>query len=164
MASKSSHVNPRNINPMAPELSDEARKAIKAVFDAMSSWQTDVVNNNEKNLDRVIDKIAAAAEALGWPEEIGEIVRAQMHAVTKMQTQTLDHMISAWEEQMNSPSAPSTILAKLRSVPTLPVGSWPGAAASQMGNPFEACMQITQQWQKLWADAMAPWMKAGNSK
>jgi hypothetical protein len=81
-----------------------------------------------------------------------------------MQTQTLDHMISAWEEQMNSPSAPSMILAKLRSVPTLPVGSWPGAAALQMGNPFEAYMHITQQWQKLWADAMAPWMKAGNSK
>ena len=113
MASKSSDVNPRNINPMAPELSDEARKAMKAVFDAMSSWQTDVVNNNEKNLDRVIDKIASAAEALGWPEEIGETIRAQMHAVTKMQTQTLDHMISAWEEQMNSPSSPSTILAKL---------------------------------------------------
>src|SRR5215467_13666328 len=109
MPSKSTDTNPRN--PMAAELSDEARKAMKAAFDAMSSWQTDVVNNNEKNLGRVIDKIAAAAEALGWPEEIGETVRDQMHAVTKMQTQTLDHMISAWEEQMNSPSAPSTILA-----------------------------------------------------
>jgi hypothetical protein len=54
--------------------------------------------------------------------------------------------------------------SEIESVPTLPVGSWPGAAASQMGNPFEAYMQITQQWQKLWADAMAPWMKAGNSK
>jgi len=160
----SSDANPRSVNPMAPELSDEARKAMKGAFDAMSSWQTDVVNNNEKHLDRVIDKIATAAEALGWPEEIAETVRAQMHGINKMQTQTLDHMISAWEEQMNSPSAPSAILAKLRSVPTLPIGSWPGAATSQMANPFEAYMQITQQWQKAWANAMAPWMKGGNSK
>jgi hypothetical protein len=87
-----------------------------------------------------------------------------MQALAKMQTQTMDHMIGAWEEQMNSPSAPSAILAKLRSVPTLPVGSWPGAALSHMTNPFAAYMQLTQQWQKVWADAVAPWMKGGNTK
>jgi hypothetical protein len=149
---------------MALELSDEARKAMKAAFDAMSNWQTDIVNSNEKNLDRVTDKIAAAAEALGWPKEIAEAARAQMQAITKMQTQMMDHMIGAWEEQMQSPSAASAILSKLKSMPTLPVGSWPGAASSQMANPFEAYMQITQQWQKAWTDAMAPWMKTGNSK
>jgi hypothetical protein len=164
MPSKSTDVNPRSLNPLSPELSDEARKAMKAAFDAMSNWQTDVVNNNEKHLERVIDKIAAAAEALGWPEEIAETARTQMQAINKMQAQMMDHMISAWEEQLHSPSASTEILAKLRSMPTLPIGSWPGAASSQMANPFEAYMQITQQWQKAWANAMAPWMKGGNSK
>jgi len=164
MPSKSTDVNPRSLNPLSPELSDEARKAMKAAFDAMSNWQTDVVNNNEKHLERVIDKIAAAAEALGWPEEIAETARTQMQVINKMQAQMMDHMISAWEEQLHSPSASTEILAKLRSMPTLPIGSWPGAASSQMANPFEAYMQITQQWQKAWANAMAPWMKGGNSK
>ena len=34
---------------------DEARKAVKAAFDAMSTWQTEVANSGEKNLERVID-------------------------------------------------------------------------------------------------------------
>jgi len=164
MPSKSTDVNPRSLNPLSPELSDEARKAIKAAFDAMSNWQTDVVNNNEKHLERVIDRIAAAAQALGWPQEIAETARTQMQAINKMQAQMMDHMISAWEEQLHSPSASTEILAKLRSMPTLPIGSWPGAASSQTANPFEAYMQITQQWQKAWANAIAPWMKGGNSK
>jgi hypothetical protein len=40
------------------------RKAVKAAFDAMSTWQTEVTNSSQKNLERVIDKVAAAAEAL----------------------------------------------------------------------------------------------------
>jgi len=47
-------------------------------------------------------------------------------------------------------------------MPTLPAGTWPSAASMQMANPFEAYKQIAQQWQKTWADAMAPWMKGGN--
>jgi len=161
MPSKLSEMNPRNFNPMAPELSEEARKAVKAAFDAMSAWRTETVNNSEKNLERVIDKIAAAAQALGWPEEIAETARTQMQAINKMQQQMMDHMVGAWEEQVKSPNLPSAMLSKLRSLPSLPVGSWPGIANPQMANPFGAYMQIAQQWQKAWADAVAPWMKLG---
>src|SRR5262249_37419203 len=150
----------RNFNPIAPGLSDEARKAVKAVFDAMSTWRAEIVNNSEKNLERVIDKIAVAAEALGWPKEIVDSERAQMQTINKMQLQMMDHMIDAWEEQIKSPSPSSAILSKLRSLPAFPAGTWPGAATSQMSNPFELYMQVAQQWQKAWADAMASWMKA----
>src|SRR5215475_4519157 len=162
MPSKLSEMNPRNFNPMAPELSEEARKAVKAAFDAMSAWRTETVNNSEKNLERVIDKIAVAARTLGWPEEIAETTRAQMQSITKMQTQMVDHMMDAWEEQIKAPNPSSAILSKLKSLPTLgPAGSWPGAAASQMANPMGAYMQFAQQWQKAWSDAMAFWAKAG---
>jgi hypothetical protein len=30
---------------------DEARNAVKAAFDAMSTWQTEVANSGEKNLE-----------------------------------------------------------------------------------------------------------------
>jgi hypothetical protein len=72
MQSKSLEANP--LSPMATGVSDEARKAMKAAIDAMSSWRNEV-NSNQKNLERVIDKITAAAEALGWPEEIAETAR-----------------------------------------------------------------------------------------
>ena len=155
-----SEATPSKLNPMAPELSDEARKAVKGVFDAMSTWQTELANSNEKNLERVIGKVAAAAEAMGWPKEIADAVRTQMQSITKMHSQVMDQMISAWEEQTESPSSPSAILSKLKSLPTLPAGSWP-VAASQMTDPFGAYMQIMQQWQKGWADAMASWIKTG---
>jgi hypothetical protein len=31
-----------------------------------------------------------------------------------------------------------------------------------MANPLGAYMEIMQQWQKAWVDAMAAWMKAGS--
>jgi hypothetical protein len=163
MPSKSAEVASRNFNPtLAPGLSDEARKAVNAAFDAMSTWRTETVNNSEKNLERVIDKIAVAARTLGWPEEIADTTRAQLQTITKMQIQMMDHMMGAWEEQIKSPNPSSAILSKLRSLPTLsPAGSWPGAATSQMADPFGAYMQIAQQWQKAWTDAMAFWIKAG---
>ena len=152
----------RNFNPMlAPGLSDEARKAVKAAFDAMSTWRTDIVNDNEKNIERVIDKIAAAARALGWPEEIADTTRVQMQTINKMQLQMMDHMMDAWEGQLSSPNSPSSILSKLRSSPPLsPAGSWPFAATSQMADPFGVYTQIAQQCQKAWVDAMAFWVKA----
>jgi len=51
----------RNFNPMSvPGLSDEARQAVNAAFDAMSAWRIETVKNNEKNSEEVIEKMAAA--------------------------------------------------------------------------------------------------------
>ena len=65
MQNKSAEVNPRNFKLMSvPGLSDEARKAVNAAFDAMSTWRIETANNNEKNSEQVIEKLAAAAQAL----------------------------------------------------------------------------------------------------
>jgi hypothetical protein len=78
MQNMSAGVNPRNFNLMSvPGLSDEARKAVNAAFDAMSTWRIETANNNEKNSEQVIEKLAAAARALGWPEQIVDGTRAQ---------------------------------------------------------------------------------------
>lgn len=71
---------PRNFNPTAvPGLSDEAREAVNAAFDAMSSWRVEAAKENEKHSQEVIEKMAAAARALGWPEQIVDAARAQLH-------------------------------------------------------------------------------------
>jgi hypothetical protein len=160
MQNKYAEVTPRNFNPMwAPALSDEARKAVNAAFDAMSTWRIETAKNSEKNSEQVIEKLAAAARALGWPEQIVDTIRAQMQSITKMQIQTMDQMMDAWEEQIKSPNpmtAPSAMLSKLKSLPGVPAGTWPNAdalAGSAM-NPMQFWVQWAEQCQKAWADAV----------
>jgi hypothetical protein len=139
---------------------------VNAAFDAISTWRTETVNTSEKNFDRVIDKMAAAARALGWPEEIADYTRAQMQGIIKMQIQMIDQIMDAWEEQIKSPNSSSAILLKLKSLPSLSAaGGWPGSATSQMAtfNPLGIYIQMAQQWQKACADTMAFWTKAGES-
>src|SRR5262245_55195885 len=124
-----------------PGLSNKAREAVKDVFEAMSDWRTEAAEDSERNTKRVIEKMAAAAAALGWPEQIVEAARVQMQSITDMQIKTMDHMAAAWEEQLKSPNpmsvSPSAMLSKLKAPP----GFDPMAV-----NPFQFWMQSTQQW------------------
>ncbi|HEY1432106.1 MAG TPA: hypothetical protein VGF39_10850, partial [Stellaceae bacterium] len=95
-----------------------------------------------------------------------DATRAQMQGITKMQIQTMDQMMDAWEEQIRSPNpmagSPSAMLSKLTSLAGAgPAGSWPSASALGATNPMEFWMQWAEQWQKAWTDAMALWSKAG---
>jgi hypothetical protein len=144
-------------------LSAEARKAVNAAFDAMSTWRTETAKTSEKNIEQVIEKMAAAARALGWPEQIVDATRQQMQNIAKMQIQTMDHMMDVWEEQIKSPN-PSAMLSKLNSLPGFSRdSSSPNAASLQMAalNPFQAYMQFAEQWQKAWANAAGFWTKGG---
>ena len=159
----------RNFDPKSvPGLSAEARKAVNAAFDAMSTWRTETMNNSEKNAEQVIDKMAAAARALGWPEQIVDTTRVQMQNITKMQIQTIDRIVDTWEEQIKSPN-PSAMLSRLKSIPGLsPTGSLPDVGAFPFPisafNPFQAYVQFAEQWQKAWASATGAWGKAGRSR
>jgi hypothetical protein len=139
---------------------------VNAAFDAMSTWRTETVNNSEKNVAQVIEKMAAAARALGWPEQIVDATRDQMQSMTKMQIQVMDHMMDTWEEQIKSPN-PSAMLSKLKSIPGFSsTGSSPDAGAFPSAfNPFfQAYAQFIEQWQKAWANATGAWGKAGRSR
>jgi hypothetical protein len=141
-------------NPIStPQLSNEARKVVNAAFDAMTTWRTEIQDGSEE----VIEKMAEAARALGWPKQIVDTTTAQMQSVTKMQVQAMDQIMDVWQEQIKSPN-PSVALSKLKSLPSFGLaGGWPFTNASQMAamNPFGIYLQVTQQWQKAWADGMA---------
>jgi hypothetical protein len=151
----------RNFNPMSvPGLSDEARQSVNAAFDAMSAWRIEAAQSSEKNSEQVIEKMAAAARALGWPEQIVDATRAQLQSITRMQIQMMDQLMDAWEEQIKSPNPmtiPSAMLLKLKSLPgAQPAGTWlnADAFAGAAMNPMQFWMQLAEQWQKAWADAM----------
>jgi hypothetical protein len=167
MQSKFAGMAPRSFNPMSvPGLSNEARDAVSAALKAMSTWRNETADTSEKNSKQVIEKMAAAATALGWPEQIVHTARVQMETVTEMQIKTMDHMMDAWEEQLKLPdpmtAAPSAILSKLKSLPSFgPSGSWSTAFQKATMNPVEFWMQFAEQWQKSWADTMTFWARAG---
>jgi hypothetical protein len=120
MPSKFVDVTSRHFNPTsAPGLSDEARRAVNAAFDAMSAWRTETVSDGEKSFEQVVDKMAAAARAMGWPNQIVDATPGQMQATTKMQVEMMDHLMDAWEEEIKSPSQSSAMLSKLKSMPNL---------------------------------------------
>jgi hypothetical protein len=86
-----------------------------------------------------------------------------------MQIQTMDQMMDAWEEQINSPmtGSPSAMLSKLKSLPSVsPPGTWANADALQAAaiNPIQFWTQVAEQWQKAWSDAMSFWVKASKPK
>jgi hypothetical protein len=157
MPNKIAEATQRSFDRMStPRLSDDARKAVNAAFETMSTWREQIVN--EKSCEQVIEKMAEAARKLGWPEQIVEATRTQMEAITKMQIQTMDHMMDTWEAQIKSPSSSSTMLSKLTSLPNFgPVGSNSGNPQMAL-NGFEVYklyMQTVQQWQKAWVELMA---------
>src|SRR5262245_32236501 len=120
MQSKFVEVMPRSFNPMTvPGLSNKAREAVNAAFDAMSTWRNELADSSEKNSKQVIEKMAAAAAALGWPEQIVDAAHAQMKGIAEMQIKTMDHMMDVWEEQLKLPNpttaSPSAMLSKLKS-------------------------------------------------
>ena len=153
-----------NFNPMsAPNLPEETRRAVAAAFDEMSAWRTETLTNSEKRFEQVMEKMAEAARALGWPEQIVDTTRLQIQSITKMQIQTMDQIMDAWEEQIKSPNPSKPRLWKLTASPNLgAVDAW--SSAAQMAsmnplsmNPFQIYMQFAEQWQKACADAMAYW-------
>ena len=124
----------------------------------MSTWRKEAV----KGIEQVTEKMATAARALGWPEQIVDATRAQIESITKMQIQTMDHIMDAWEEQIKSPNPSTAMLSKLQSLPSFgPAGSWPNASGAPMAalNPMQFYAQFAQQWQKACTDAMAFWGK-----
>jgi hypothetical protein len=162
-------VKPRNIDLMSvPGLSDHARKALNEVFEAMSTWRVQTAKSSEKNSEQLIEKMAAAARALGWPDEIVEAARGQMQSITKLQIQMMDHIMDAWEDQIKAPNpmtnASSAMLSKLQSFPGFNTGaSRPGSDTPQSAatNPFQFWMQFAEQLQKASAESLALWAGGG---
>lgn|SRR5262245_6151029 len=161
MPSKSTEMP--GFNPMSvPGLSDEARKATKAAFDAMAAWRDDIVSYSEKFDEQVTEKVAAAAKSLGWPQQVVDATRAQMQNITGMQIETIDKLMDVWAEQIKSPDrlsgSPAGMLSKLRAPSGLgAAGDGLNANIFQMGafNPLQFWLQGMEQWQKVWTDAMA---------
>ena len=124
---------------MIPSLPREAREAIKAVFDALSEWRDEVSTSTERYSENVLDKMAAAARALGWPKELVDASHKHLVQASKAQMHLIDQLMDAWEKQLNAPTS-DQFMAHLRNFPG------PGFGAMPMSSPFDLWMQTTEMW------------------
>ena len=168
MQNKFAEVSARNFNPMSVTgLSDEARKAVNAAFDAMSTWRIETAKNSEKNSEQVIEKMAAAARALGWPEQIVDATRAQLQSITNADPNDgsnngrlggADKITEPDDRLPIDDAVEAKVLAQLR-----PGRQLAKRFQTAKVNHFQFWVETAEQWQKAWADAMAFWIKAGKS-
>ena len=150
----------RTFDPTSiPGLSSKAREAVTSVFEAMTAWQSETAKVGEKNSKQVFDKMATAAAALGWPEQIVDAARAQIQGIGDMQAKTMEQIRNAWEEQLKNPTAasPEAMLSKLKSMPGFGSASnLPNAEALQAAAtaPLALWMEFGKQWQQFWLDSL----------
>jgi len=169
MEDKFMDVSRRKFTPMPiPGLTSKAREAVNASLDALSAWRNETAETSEKNGKEVIDKMAAAAKALGWPDQVVDVARTQIQSVTAVQIKTMDQIMDVWEEQLKLPdpstASTSALLSKLTFSPGLNLPGSSNLAGLQTANPMQIWMQFAEQWQKSWADTMATWAKTAKPK
>ena len=134
----------------------DAREAIEAVFDALSKWRDELAASNERHSETVFDKMADAARALGWPEELVDASHKHLVQASKAQTQTIDQLMDTWKKQLTSPAA-DQFMAQLRTFPSA------GFGAMAVSSPFDLWMQAAEAWQRNWQSALSMWT-SGSSR
>jgi hypothetical protein len=139
----------------------ESRKAVKAAYEALSEWRDDVAAAMERHADSVVDKMAAAAERIGWPDNLVEATSQQLRQGARIQLHLMDRVLGMWQSQLKSgtPFAiPSHVLP--------PVQAFPGALPQpgphrDMGSvpmtPLHFWMQAAELWQQSWVSAFEMW-------
>ena len=140
-----------------PTLPREARELIQGVFEALSEWRDEVTTSTERHSKAVLDNMAAAARAMGWPKQLVDASHKHLVQVSKAQTHMIDQLMDAWEKQLSSPT-PEQFLAQLNKF------SGAGGFGATPSSPFDLWMQTAEMWQRNWASALSMWTNAGSSR
>jgi len=93
-------------------LNDEARRSMLQTLDALQQWSNEIHAANDRCLTKVIDHMAVAQRAMGWPDyattATGEgdpgtmhyfllftVVRDTLQKASKLQTDVIDKVAEA---------------------------------------------------------------------
>lgn len=153
----------------AQGMTDEARKAANAAFEALSQWRDDMAKANETYSNKVFDQMAQASRAMGWPENMIDAARDQMQEASRMQLQMMDQLMDTWSKQVKSPdmsmASPADFMEQFKKFQQMGMGGSPGMPGfgqmPGMNNmamaPFQMWMQAAEMWQRNMASAMSMW-------
>lgn len=133
-------------------LSDEARQAVMAAFNAVSQWRDEIAAANDRCLTKVVDAVAAAQRAQGWPNSVATATRQQLLKAATVQTQLLEQLMREWEHGLKSTTG-SPHPPMLGTSSADPVSEMVRLGAISLA-PFKIWLNAAEAWQRSWADAM----------
>src|SRR5262245_42063758 len=133
-------------------LSGEARQAVMDAFNAVSQWRDEISQANDRYLTKVIDQVAAAQRAQGWPNSVTVATREHLLRASKVQTQMIDQLMGDWEHQLQSKaSSPDPSLLHL--TPMDPMSEMMRFGEMTL-TPFKIWLNAAEAWQRTWVEAM----------
>ncbi len=135
-------------------LSNEARQAAISAFDALGQWRGEISSANDRYLTKALDQMAVAQRAMGWPDHVTAGAREHLLKASKMQAQTIDQVMNAWEQQLKSSNASSGVPEGLRFQSPDPVSEMMRFGEMTFA-PFKLWMQAAEMWQHNWAAVMS---------
>jgi hypothetical protein len=140
-------------------LSDEARQAVTAAFDALAQWRNEVIAANERCLTKTLDQVTGAHRALGWPEQVTAAVKEHFLKASKMQSDMIEQAMDAWQQQLKTQSARSGVPGFILQAPTPSQLTMPVAEMMRLGEitlaPFKLWIEAAEAWQRNWVAAMS---------
>lgn len=136
----------------------KSRQMFKEGLDAMTKWRDEMTALTERNSTAVFDKLGEAAKAVGWPDSIVTTTKQQMLNASKMQSDMMDHMVKAWQDQLKSPGNTGPFLGSLPTSLKPPFGgNNPMDFTNLAMAPTQIMLQSMEIWRKNWMDAMSMW-------
>src|SRR5262245_17191868 len=134
-------------------LNGEARQAVMDAFSAISQWRDEISQANDRYLIKVIDQVAAAQRAQGWPNSVTVATRQHLLRASKVQTQMIDQLMGDWEHQLKSKStSPDPSMLHLTST-TDPMSEMMRLGEMTL-TPFKIWLNAAEAWQRTWVEAM----------
>jgi hypothetical protein len=104
MVSKFSEVTPRNFPMSVTGLSDEAREAVNAAFDAMSTWRLRPPRPARKTASKSSRRWLRLPKRWDGGSKSSMPPAHNCRVSQKCRSKTMDQIIDAWEEQIKSPN------------------------------------------------------------
>ena len=132
-------------------LNGEARHAVTQAFNAVSQWRDEISHANDRYLSNVLDQVAVAQRAQGWPNSVTVATRQHLLQASKVQTQMIDQLMGDWEQQLKSQAAPDSSMRT-------PSVANPMAEMMRLGEmtltPFKIWLNAAEAWQRSWAEVL----------
>jgi cellobiose-specific phosphotransferase system component IIA len=138
-------------------LSSESRRTVTSAFEALDQWRDEIFSANERCLTNVLDQMAAAHRAVGWPDHVTAAAREHLLKASKVQTQMIDQVMDEWERRLKSQDIARSLPEGLTF--QMPAFSDPVSEMMRLGEmtlvPFKLWIQVAEAWQRNWAAAMS---------
>ena len=140
-------------------LSNEARQAVTAAFDALAHWRNEIVAANERCLTKALDQVTDAHRALGWPEQMTVAAKEHFLKASKMQSHMIEQAMDAWQQQLKSHTARSSVPDFIFQAPVASQFTVPASEMMRFSEmtlaPYKLWIEVAETWQRNWMAAMS---------